>query len=322
MHTKLAWFWQLHSGMRALSSLLVSLASIACLSFVALPPAAAYADDAKVAKADVVDFAIGPNESSKLFGTAQKNWEAVFKPKALRVTLKGLASGELQMTEALKKDLYVVRKSSSIVRASFQLLDEGHQKPKALDRYVRAAGKLNDAINAGQAEKIPDLAKKTLRAMKVKSIRSEVKGFVPTSKKSFNGYLYTSMLFAEKAGANKAVDAPVFHQLRKEMTNMLVLFEPGAKMSPAMTKLHDRLHKIRFSMGDVHDELVAKKTKNPGDYNTKKVKLTKMTRKDVRSVIRSIRVTTPQAKTVHYNRWKANVKPGRGGTKAAPKRAR
>ena len=86
--------------------------------------------------------------------------------------------------------------------------------------------------------------------------------------------------------------------------------------------MHDRLHKIRFSMGDVHDELVAKKTKNPADYNTKKVKLSKMTRQDVRSVIRSIRVATPQSKGVHYKRWKANVKPGRGGKKAAPKRAR
>ncbi len=307
--------------MRSLSSLFLSLASVACLSFVVLPPAAVRADGA-VAKADVVDFAIGPKESSKLFATAQKNWQAAFKPTELRATLGGLASGKIQMTDALKNDLYVIRKSSAIVRASFQLLDQRHHKPKALDRYVKAAGKLNDAINEGHYKKIPDLAKKTLKAMKVKAIRAEVKGFVPTSKKSFNGYLYTSMLFAEKAGSSKAVDAPVFHQLRKEMTNMLVLFDPGAKMSPAMTKLHDRLHKIRFSMGDVHDELVAKKTKNPADYKTKKVKLTKMTRKDVRSVIRSIRVQTPQAKAVHYQRWKANVKPGRGGTKAAPKRAR
>lgn len=319
---ELAWFWHFPPPMRSLSSLLLSFASVACLGLVTLPPAAAQAEGAKVAKADVVDFAIGPKESTKLFGTAQKNWEAVFKPSEMKATLKGLASGKTQMSEALKKDLYVVRKSSAIIRSSFQLLDNGHMKPKALDRYVKAAGKLNDAINAGQTEKIPDLAKKTLRAMKVKAIRAEVKGFKPTSKKSFNGYLYTSMLFAERAGSGKAVNAPVFHQLRKEMTNMLVLFDPSAKMSPAMQKLHDRLHKIRFSMGDVHDELVAKKTKNPADYNTKKVKLTKMTRQDVRNVIRSIHVETPAAKTLHYNRWKANVKPGRGGTKAAPKRAR
>ncbi len=309
--------------MRPFSSFLLSLASAACLVLAVAPPIPqALADRARVEAADTVHFDIGPKESGRLFGTAQRNWEAAFEPTKLKATLNGLASGNVQMSESLKKQLYVVRKSSSIVRASFQLLDENHRKPKALDRYVRAAGKLNDAINAGQADKIPDLARKTLTAMNVPAIRAEVSGFQPTSKKSFNGYLYTSMLFAKKAGAKKAVNAPVFHQLRKEMTNMLVLFEPGKKLSEPMQKLHDRLHKLRFDMGDVHDALVAKKTGHAADYNGKKVKLSKMTRSDVRNVLRTIRVQTPAAKGVHYSRWKANVKPGRGGKKAAPKRAR
>lgn len=274
------------------------------------------------AGSEVVDFGIEAKESRRLFGTAVKNWEAAFAPKKLRSTLKGLASGKVTMSDALKQELYVVRKSSAIVRATFQLLDEGHQKPKALDRYVRAAGKLNDAINSGQHEKIPTLAKKTLQAMHVEAIRAEVKGFVPTSAKSFNGYLYTSMLFAEKASSSKKLKAPVYHQLRKEMTNLLVLFEPGRKMTPGVQRLHDRLHNIRLSMGDVHDLLVSKKSKDPKSYTSKKVKLTKMNRKDVRQVLRTIRVQKPATKAVHYDRWRANIKPGRGSSKAAPKKVR
>jgi hypothetical protein len=271
---------------------------------------------------EVVDFSIEPKESSRLFGAAVKNWNAAFQPKKIRATLKALAKGQLAMSPELKQELYVVRKSSAIVRATFQLLDEGHQKPKSLDRYVRAAGKLNDAINSGQHKKIPALAKKTLQAMQVEAIRAEVKGFVPTSAESFQGYLYTSMLFAEKASSAKKLKAPVYHQLRKEMTNLLVLFEPGRKMSPGVQRLHDRLHHIRLSMGDVHDTLVAKKSKDPTSYTAKKVKLTKMNRKDVRQVLRSIRIQKPAVKTLHYDRWRANIKPGRGSSKAAPKKVR
>lgn len=309
--------------MRALSSILLVLSASAALHLVGVPSTPlAHADDVEVAASDVVHFDIGPEESARLFAVAKSNWEAQFRPKKLKTTLRGLAKGTTPMSDELKQQLYVVRKTSSIVRASFQLLDEGHGKPKALDSYCRAAGKLNDAINAGHYDEIPKLAKKTLKAMNVSKIRAEVDGFQPTTKESFNGYLYTSMLFAERAGSNTALSAPVFHQLRKEMTNLLVLFEPGKKLSGPMQKLHDRLHKLRFDMGDVHDDLVARKTGKPADYHTKQVKLTKMTRSDVRNVLRSIRVQTPASRGVHYNRWKANVKPGRGGTKAAPRRGR
>ena len=321
--------------MRSARSLLLAFASLLCFSVATLAPVdLAHADSARAdraradrasgAKTELVDFGMGPKESGRLFGNAKTAWEAAFQPAQLRSTLRGLASGQLAMSDSLKQELYVVRKSSSIVRASFQLLDESHAKPKALDRYVRAAGKLNDAINAGQAEKIPGLAKKTLKAMKPKQIRAEVQGFVPTSEASFNGYLFTSMLFAERAGSQNVVDAPVYHQLRKEMTNLLVLFEPGRPMSPATKKLHDRLHKIRMEMGDVHDSLVAKKSGDPADYHAKKVRLSKMTQKNVRKVLSSLRIETPKskAKSVHYQRWSANIKPGRGAKRAAPKRVR
>ena len=281
---------------------------------------AAQAKSSTVARESKVDLQIDTKESARLFGAAVKHWNSAFQPAELRKVLQGIADGKTVIDPPLKKKLYDARKSSAIVRSSFQLLDQKHYKPKALDTYVRAAGKLNDAINSGQLEKTPELARKALAVLKIAKIQAEVKAFVPATTESFEGYLYTSMQFVRASEGAKKLKAPVYHQLRKEMTNMLVLFEPGKKLSPATQRLHDRLHKIRLEMGDVHDNLIAKRLKG-GNYDGKKVPLSKSTNKDLRKVLNSLRLARPANQALHYQRWKANVKSGRGAKRAAPAKA-
>jgi hypothetical protein len=294
----------------------LAFASFALFLLLASP---GYAKPKKSAAAEQLDLKIDTTESARLFSAAKKQWKAAFQPAQLRTVLEGIASGKTTIGPELKQQLYHARKSSAIVRSSFQLLDHKHYKPKALDTYVRAAGKLNDAINSGQLDKTPALARKALSVLKVAKIQAEVDAFVPSTSESFEGYLYTSMKFVRANKNAKKLKAPVYHQLRKEMTNMLVLFEPGRKLAPATQRLHDRLHKIRLEMGDVHDALIENRLKG-GSYDAKKVRLTKSTQKDLRKVLQSLRISRPANQAVHYQRWRANVKSGRGAKRAAPVR--
>lgn len=291
-------------------------------------PASSNANAAKEAPKPLLKA--NKSQSAELYDIALARFQSHFNQPTLQVQLNKLASGQATISKKLASQLKVTRLSANILRSTFIMVDKSHTKPAALHRYVVLAGRLNDAISSGNKKAVPELAASVLKAMNQPAMQKEISGFKPASAKSVNGYLQASLRQVEKGLAAKTVSAPVFHQMRKDITYVQSLFNRGRsleigapkKMDAKTQKLWNRLERIRNNMGGIHDKLAADKSHGKIDYDKTQVKIPKAIRTDIKKALVALSAHSKNHKK-HSRRWRQNVsRMKRPGAKVKAKRTR
>jgi hypothetical protein len=209
-------------------------------------------------------------QASALYDAALGRWNEAFDRAETRDLIKGIADGK-KVTKSDLKQLKDIRLAGAQLRSSFFTLSKDHEPPKALHKFVRTFGQLNDAIEAKVPAQRIAKAKELLAMLEGGSFKKVSKGidkFEPTSGKSFDKFM--AKRFAKLSEGLEKDQVPIhdLHRYRKAMKDMMNVldFLNSAHPDPELAAAYKRLHDLNSELGDTHDEFVHASLRGELDY--------------------------------------------------------
>jgi hypothetical protein len=261
----------------------------------ALAPAAATAPSRQVdailpALPARIDVDVNKALVSEFYEKARLGFTANFDPSRLEVLLDRIESqgaGSLSIEEKL--ELKGRRKEASVLRGVFITFSKPHEAPEAIQRYARDFGKFNDALEVGLEEPITDAVHALKKSLSPKKIRAVLTDHVfdPIGHDRFNEYLNSLMATIEKSLSKDVLPIERFHDLRKELKELLNLFGLSEQVAPdaAHKTAYDYLYALNEKLGLMHDEVVARAIRGEVRYEDQSIVVPQEHRAAIRELI-------------------------------------
>jgi len=209
-----------------------------------------------------IDIVSNKNNSEKLFSLANELWQEEAKLTEVREVVAQLARGELSvLNKKTKADLKTSRKYGLIIRSGFQLFDKSHAMPEEIQNFIRAFGKLNDAISSKHQAKIIARAQSLLELFEKLPSQDLLEYFTSAGKGNFIEYMENHINEISVSISKSAVSEKEFHATRKSIRTLLAYFQLQYATQPSRSKelICNYLAYISREMGNIHDEIVESK---------------------------------------------------------------
>lgn len=171
----------------------------------------------------------------------------------LRQTLRTLAKGQKISSEVFAR-MKALRKLAITVRSGFIVFDEKHKVPKRFERFAKAFGKLNDALEFDADRLVPDLADRLLDAAGRQDISRDLESFEAASPKSVERRMSELREEILTLAKERTMSVHDFHEVRKLLKHVLVSVQMAQAIEPStekkltfdyLTVLNDALGNLR-----------------------------------------------------------------------------
>jgi hypothetical protein len=233
-----------------------------------------------------IRLAINKQEASNLFGVAAQRWTSSLDLPNLRAAVRDVAAGKA-IGPKEQEHLKLVRKDGNILRGSFVLFDKRHESSSELDRYVTKFGKMNDALAAGNKVTAARYAQQVLRSLDNPNLSKAASRFSPASHRSFDQRMGKERASLETSLAKATVRMPEFHDMRKALTKILMIFtlSPSVAKDRTLADFHTKLGALQTKMGEMHDEVTARAMRGELKYDEHEITLPKEMRAEMREIL-------------------------------------
>lgn len=137
---------------------------------------------------------------------------------------------------ATEAELKALRKLAIILRSDFIVLDENHEVPDSFERFTKAFGKLNDAIEFKAQKLIPDLAARVLELAEPRKLARDLDRFGAASPKSVEKTIIRLRTDIVELASGGTLSVHDFHEVRKLLKHVLTFVQTAQSFDPTPEK--------------------------------------------------------------------------------------
>lgn len=169
-----------------------------------------------------------------------------------------MASPENQDWEKSEiRALIQARKVGQIPRALYRLLSLEGEVPEGFDEFMRRFGKALDRTRKSQFHKVPPQALKALKHIKLGALEHSLTDPIDVRLKCFRNNLRRTVIRILDLSRAKQITRRDYHELRKKVRDLKILFYLLSKISPTNDSLNLFLilEHIDDRLGDTKDDL-------------------------------------------------------------------
>lgn len=157
------------------------------------------------------------------------------------------------------------------LRFAYAACDAGHRYPRMFHWMTGVLGVLQDAFknnHAGTISRVAVLARVVLSPPFYRLVTLEMDRFHPSTTSAFQRYVDAQITFIREHLAKQKVTSKEFHEIRKAISRQVALYDNLKILFPSdyHWQVSRYLGTINGLMGNMHDELIAKKFDKSQDY--------------------------------------------------------
>lgn len=157
------------------------------------------------------------------------------------------------------------------LRFAYAACDSGHRYPRMFHWMTGVLGVLQDAFknnHAGTISRVAVLARVVLSPPFYRLVTLEMDRFHPSTTSAFQRYVDAQITFIREHLAKQKVTSKEFHEIRKAISRQVALYDNLKILFPSdyHWQVSRYLGTINGLMGNMHDELIAKKFDKSQDY--------------------------------------------------------
>ncbi len=203
------------------------------------------------------------NQSRQYFDIYARYWREQFHPPTLANLLRGYRDSGI-LSEPDQQRLKEVRAALKSLRGAFIAFDERHVSPASVNRLAVVLGHFQDEYKNGhgpEAQREAERALRLITAKKLALLDQQIEDYVPGGRESFDRWASRQIGHLKSELAKPAITQKRFHELRKIISNLVVVYDVLLALGPSSGDLAVRkaLSTLNGKMGAIHDGMVAEK---------------------------------------------------------------